>query len=293
MEQAWSDWLPLSPSIAFTPDQLAETLDGGQAFRWRFSAEGSFWQGTWGNHIARIRQSPNHSLTASFLASSSTSIADLELYLGSQTNWEEMENALPWRSDEHLAQCLDRFKGLRLLNQPFPETVLCFLCSATKQIPQIKIMCDRLATSLGSPIGAGIHALPTWDQIAAASEADLRSLGLGFRAKNIKRTADIIATQPGLLQKIEKLPYPEAKSQLTQLPGVGEKIADCALLFGASMFEAFPVDTWIIKVLQKRYDLLDWSPSQLAQFGRIHFGRYAGFAQQFLFSYERYASKSR
>ena len=76
------------------------------------------------------------------------------------------------------------------------------------------------------------------------------------------------------------------------LPGVGEKIADCALLFGAQMYQAFPVDTWILKVLALRYGLIGWSPSQLAQFGRVHYGPYAGYAQQFLFAYERSQSRS-
>jgi len=148
-------------------------------------------------------------------------------------------------------------------------------------------MCERMAETLGSEILPGIHALPTWEQLATASETDLRSLGLGFRAKNIKKTADLLASQPNLLEQIEAAPYPSAKEQLVQLPGVGEKIADCALLFGAAKLEAFPVDTWIIKVLEKRYQLAGWTPSQLSQFGRVHYGPAAGFAQQFIFSYER------
>jgi N-glycosylase/DNA lyase len=74
---------------------------------------------------------------------------------------------------------------------------------------------------------------------------------------------------------------------LTTLPGVGPKIADCVLLFGAANYEAFPVDTWILQAMAERYGLHGWSPVQVAQFGRAHFGRLAGLAQQFLFSGER------
>ncbi|MDQ8205697.1 DNA glycosylase [Pelagicoccus sp. SDUM812003] len=293
MSVTWSDWLPLEHTSQFTPALLAETLDGGQAFRWSFHADDDFWQGTFGKHLVRIRIEKSMTLRCSFPNGAENSINALRSYLGSETNWESILDSLPWRSDEHLATCLAGFRGLRILKQPFAETVLCFLCSATKQIPQIKIMCARLAAELGDEIVPGIHALPTWEQLNAASEVQLRALGLGFRAKNIKRTAEQIAEAPGLLDTIEGLPYAEAKAKLLALAGIGEKIADCALLFGAGKLEAFPVDTWIIKVLQTRYQLHGWTPSQLAQFGRVHFGRYAGFAQQFLFSYERLSARKR
>jgi len=193
----------------------------------------------------------------------------------------------PHRNDSHLHGCIQNFATLRLLSQPFGETLLAFLCSATKQIPQIKVMCENLANTLGSEIISGIHALPSWIQVASASEENLRSLSLGFRAKNIKRTADVIAKNPNLLFQIENAPYPEAKEQLMALPGVGSKIADCALLFGAGKLEAFPVDTWIIKAMEKRYNLNGWKPQQIEHFGRVHFGPLAGYAQQFLFSWER------
>ena len=206
----------------------------------------------------------------------------------SSTDWREISDSLPWRSDLELEHAIDACPGLRLLNQPFPETLLGFLCSATKQIPQIKLLCDQMADSLGKEIlPGGPRALPTWDQLSRTSEDSLRSLGLGFRAKNIKKTADAIGRDPEVLQRIENLPYPEAHAALLEFPGVGSKVADCALLFGARMYEAFPVDTWILKVLEKRYGLTGWKKDQLEAFGRIHFGPYAGFAQQYLFAHER------
>jgi N-glycosylase/DNA lyase len=78
-----------------------------------------------------------------------------------------------------------------------------------------------------------------------------------------------------------------AKARLLELPGVGEKVADCVLLFGAGRLEAFPVDTWVLKALARRYGLDGWKPAQVAQFGRAHFGPLAGLAQQYLFAWER------
>ncbi|MBK1879416.1 DNA glycosylase [Pelagicoccus mobilis] len=283
----WTPWKTLPLKTPFTPDTLAETLDGGQAFRWNFQEEENCWQGIWGQNVARLRLSEDGELKYSLPKQSKGTKQELKTYLRTDFDWDAAIDQLPWRSDPHLATSLKAYPGLRILKQPFAEAVLCFLCSATKQIPQIKVMCERMAESLGNQIHPGIHALPTWEQLAAASEADLRALGLGFRAKNIKKTADLLANNPKLLNQIEAAPYQEAKERLVQLPGVGEKIADCALLFGAAKLEAFPVDTWIIKVLEKRYNLTGWNPPQLSQFGRVHYGDYAGFAQQFIFSYER------
>lgn len=217
--------------------------------------------------------------------------AALDAYLeGNRT--ESRVDALPWRSDFHLARCLTDFPGLRILRQPFGETLLGFLCSATKQIVQIKQMVALLAERHGAPIGGGFHRLPTWSEIATVPEAELRACLLGFRAKYIHQTAQIIAAHPGWLEVTEALPYVEAKARLCSLPGVGEKVADCVLLFGAGKMEAFPVDVWILKAMEERYALQGWKPTQVAHFGRAHFGPLAGLAQQYLFAWERAAARA-
>jgi len=210
---------------------------------------------------------------------------------------DENDNALarlPWRSDAHLKRCMDAFPGLRILRQPFGETLLGFLCSATKQIVQIKQMMALLAANHGSPQTQSNllgylpeNQLPTWEQLAETSEDQLRACQLGFRARYIKGIADYIKANPGWFKETTKLPYEEAKTALCKLPGVGEKIADCVALFGLGHQQAFPVDTWMIKSMSRRYGLDGWSPSQVAHFGRIHFGDHAGLAQQYLFAWER------
>jgi N-glycosylase/DNA lyase len=243
----------------------------------------------------------------------------LRTYLGLDADFGRYTDAMPWRSDSHLAACIAAFPRLRILKQPFGETLLGFLCSATKQIVQIKQMVALLAQHHGEVIcelpitpeaataprstasqRAGdhapstasatvrrIHALPSWDKLATVPETELRACLLGFRARYISETARFLAAHPGWLEQTEFLPYAEAKERLCSLPGVGEKVADCVLLFGAGQLEAFPVDVWILKTMAKRYGLEGWKPQQIAQFGRVHFGPYAGLAQQFLFAYER------
>ena len=295
------DWKPLPgwhPSLAV----LSETLDGGQSFRWNCS-EG-IWTGIWGQSVAQLRLNDANLEWRSPAQTDGKIPTDLLRYLAFDLDWSALTDALPWRSDPHLAQCIAVFPGLRILRQPFGDTLLGFLCSATKQIVQIKQMCALLAERHGSVLGrAGprrvleprrlgppsgrYHRLPTWSQLADIPEKDLRACLLGFRARYIAATAQFIAARPGWLEETETLPYLEAKARLLELPGVGEKVADCVLLFGAGKLEAFPVDTWVLKSLARRYGLDDWKPAQVAHFGRTHFGPLAGLAQQYLFAWER------
>ncbi len=287
----WSEWRPLQPRLSLGQQTLSELLDGGQAFRWWRQPDAS-WLGIWGSSIARLRLDDGVLCWSAPEALVAEVESSLPAYLGLDRGFDELANQLPWRSDAVLAAAIENFRGLRLLRQPFGETLLAFLCSATKQIVQIKQMVALLAARHGAPLlkhaAAGtFNRLPTWSEIAALSDAELRGCLLGFRARYILLTAEYLAAHPGWLEETESLPYAEAKSRLCMLPGVGEKVADCVLLFGAGRLEAFPVDVWILKTMARRYQLEGWSPRQVAHFGRVHFGPSAGLAQQFLFSHER------
>ncbi|MFA5057323.1 MAG: DNA glycosylase [Opitutaceae bacterium] len=286
---AWSDWQPLALPETLSPAVLAEILDGGQAFRWVRTADGS-WQGVWSDCVARLKLSDRGTLLWSAPQTLAETVArQLPPYFGVGTDFARLADDLPWRSDPHLARCLESFRGLRLLRQPLGETLLGFLCSATKQIVQIKQMIELLARRHGCEIVTGFHRLPTWTELATVREEDLRACLLGFRARYVQQTAQFLAGRPDWLEQTGQLPYAEAKERLRELPGVGEKVADCVLLFGAGRFEAFPVDVWIIKAMASRYGLEGWAPQQIAHFGRMHFGAHAGLAQQSLFAFERKA----
>jgi len=282
-QPAWSDWRPLA--LRVDPAVLAETLDGGQSFRWHH-ADG-VWTGIWAGCVAQLRL-PTGSLEWRAPKPMQTTVAAaLPRYLGLDRDWTRLTDSLPWRSDAHLARCLAAFPGLRILRQPFGETLLGFLCSATKQIVQIKQMLALLAEKHGAESGPGHYRLPAWAELARIPESELRACRLGFRAKYIRGTAKFIAARPGWLEETESLSYPAAQARLLELPGVGEKIADCVLLFGAGRLEAFPVDTWVLKSLARRYGLTGWKPAAVTHFGRTHFGPLAGLAQQYLFAWER------
>lgn len=305
---SWTDWHPLPLVEPPSPRVLAEILDGGQAFRWRPIADDDLrqhqtrqavrpsapvWQGVWGDIVARLRSGAAGRLDWSAPAAlAGRAPAALLNYFGASVDFDKLTDHLPWRSDAHLARCIDDFPGLRILRQPFGETLLCFLCSATKQIAQIRQMTGLLAQRFGSEIAPGIHRLPTWREIAVLDEAALQTCRLGFRARHIFETARYLADRPHWLEQTGRLSYPDARSRLRELPGVGEKIADCVLLFGAGRLEAFPVDTWISRAMQRRYGLASWNARQIAHFGRAHFGPCAGLAQQYLFAWERAHGRS-
>ena len=317
------------------PAVLAETLDGGQAFRWNRiegraeapvrqtqgpepvegvsqprSIDDPVYRGQWSDCLAEVRLHSGRIEWRAPAAITSRVAAAIGPYFAAERDFHALADGLPWRSDAHLAACLQAFPGLRLLHQPFGETLLGFLCSATKQIVQIKQMLALLAERHGAPcsevgptwrVGRNnrsdpggltesalpFRSLPTWLELATIPERELRACLLGFRAKFIHETAQFLAAHPGWLEETEHLPYAAAKERLCSLPGVGEKIADCVLLFGAGRLEAFPVDVWILRTMTERYGLHGWKPAQVAHFGRTHFGPLAGLAQQYLFAYER------
>lgn len=303
----WSSWQPLSATTPLTASVLAETLDGGQAFRWHRapsdeaaadgSSKGEIWQGIFDKSVVRLTLDAAGILQWSAPdAIAPRAALALACYLDLGRDARALADSLPWRSDEHLARCLQTFPGLRILRQPFGETLLGFLCSATKQIVQIKQMLALLAQRHGATLldeddASSFHCLPTWPELARIPESELRACLLGFRARYIHQTAQFLAANPGWLEETESLPYAIAKERLCSLPGVGEKVADCVLLFGAGRLEAFPVDVWIIKTMEQRYGLHGWKPAQIAHFGRTHFGPLAGLAQQYLFAYERRTAK--
>ncbi len=265
---------------------LAELLAGGQAFRWFWRTEEGAWLGVWKRNVVLLRRC--HNGTLAFRSPTNTDTEAVKAYLAQarSRNWLRQ---LPLSADPILRRLAEVWAGLTVLAQPPDETLLAFLCSSNKRIRQIRSMLERLAAELGEKIpGTPLHALPSWERLATVSESRLRSCALGYRAPNLHATAQQLAGDTDWAQRLAELPYKEARSKLQELPGVGPKVADCVLLFGFGFGEAFPVDTWIARVLAGQYpELARWPREQLATFGRLHFGPAAGLAQQWFFAEAR------
>ncbi len=191
-----------------------------------------------------------------------------------------------------LTRAFDEYRGMRLVRDPGFACLISFICSAQMRVERIHGMCTRLAREYGEPVtfdGGTYHAFPTPTALAAATEADLRDLALGYRAPYVQRTAEMVAGGEGHPDAARELEYEAAREYLTRFVGVGEKVADCVLLFSLGFLEAVPLDTWIRTAIADYYPDCDrggyaeTSRAIREQFG----GQYAGYAQTYTFFYLR------
>ena len=280
----WTTWRVLRLAQPMGERVLAEVLDGGQSFRWRREAEG--WVGVFGRGVAQLR--PHARGVEWRQPEGMPDLGEaLGRYLDAEGEQAALAERLPWRSDAFLREAMERFPGLRILRQEPEEALLAFLCSSNKQIVQIRRMVAALAESLGEEVAPGYCALPSWERLARAGESELRACGLGYRAGFVRGTAGRLARERDWLGGLEGTTTAEAEARLAELPGVGPKVAACVALFGLGRLDAFPVDTWIGRVMSEGYELSGWRNEALGRFGRAHFGEAAGLAQQWLFARAR------
>ncbi len=278
----WTSWRPLRLAEDVPVGTLAEQMDGGQSFRWSLAADGS-WVGVFGHTLAAVRAGPQ-GLEWRGQKGATHSEGALRHYLDAEGTQARLSEALPWRSDSVLRSARAAYPGLRILRQDPHEALIGFLCSSNKRILQIRVMVAALAANLGEPLGGGFHALPSWQAIAGADDAELRACSLGYRAAYLSGTAKQLLARPRWAEEFAALTTTDLLDELQSLPGVGPKVAACVALFGFGRLESFPVDTWVVQALADAYGLQGWKPAQLEQFGKAHFGEAAGLAQQYLFS---------
>lgn len=280
--------LSINPSLAacVLPARdydLAATLSSGQAFRWRESAGG--WDGIIGRRAVRLRQVAN-----GIEVSSPAPVSDWNWardYLQTEVDLAAVLDSFP--DDGPMRAARAACPGLRLLRQDPWECLASFILSSTKQIVQIRQMVELLCLRYGDPIpglspAATASTFPTPQRLAACEESELRACKLGFRAPYLWRAARRVAEGELDLAGLGRLDAEEARRRLMQLDGVGEKIANCVLLFACGFEGAFPVDVWIERALRRLYfPRRRPSARRLREFARSHFGPHAGYAQQYLF----------
>ncbi len=266
---------------------LAATLASGQAFRWS-QREGS-WEGPVGAHWVRLRPGVN-----GIEAEAALPLQDwswLQRYL--QTDVDLGTILLTFPDDDAMRASVAACGGLRLLRQDPWECLASFILSSTKQIVQIqqiiRLLCARFGTPLPVPPGhEPVHAFPSAAQLARASEAELRACKMGFRAPNLLTVARRVASGAMNLECVRTRSLADARAALVELPGVGEKIANCVLLFAYGFPQSFPVDVWVQKAMRELYfPKRRPSPERLRRFVETYFGPHAGYAQQYLFHYMR------
>lgn len=276
---------------------LAATLSSGQAFRWYPRADGR-WEGVIGHDVLLLQKSASGIEARSLNAAPNW--RTIEDYLQAPVDIDAITATFP--DDPPMRAAVNSCLGLRLLRQDPWECLASFILSSTKQIVQIQqivaTLCecygDEIRLTTERPVSPSLRfAFPSAEKLASLTEAQLRSCKMGFRAPYLLETARIVASKQIDLESLRALPTPEAREKLCELPGVGEKIANCVLLFAYGLQDAFPVDVWVQKAIRHLYfPKRKPTEKRLKHFVQTHFGPNAGYAQQYLFHYMRIAKDS-
>lgn len=216
-------------------------------------------------------------------------------YFDLGTDYSEIKSYL-LKYDNKLKEAIEQKHGIRILKQEFFENLMSFIISQNKQIPHIKKIVNDIAIKYGDKLGEyeGIeyYSFPTVEQLLVATEDDFRELKTGFRAPYLMDAITKVADGVIREEKLLTLDITEIEKELVQIKGVGNKVANCVMLFSLKKMEAFPVDVWIKRIMEQvYYEGNDTKKEVILEFAKEHFGEYGGYAQQYLFYYARDAKK--
>jgi len=268
----------------------------GQVFRWKKIDD--WWYGVVGENVFKIRQ------CGAELEFNGVGESFVKHYFGLNDDLAQISRCVA--KDNYVKEALRRFEGLRIVRQLPWECLISFICATYKSIAAIELMLKKLSNKFGEKKtfdGLDFYTFPTVEKLAFASENGLLECGLGYRDKYVQATAKKICEEKIDLETLKSLPYLDARKKLVEFPGVGLKVADCVLLFSLEKMEAFPVDVWVKRIILNHYadqlpealvkklsshdSLTNGEYEKVNAFGRNYFGQYAGYAQEYLFHFER------
>jgi len=268
----------------------------GQVFRWKKVDE--WWYGVVGEKVIKIQQ------CGSELEFEGAKAEFVRNYFGLEDDLKQINTSIS--KDDFIKKALTKFEGLRIVRQVPWECLISFICATYKSIAAIELMLSKLSAKFGERKvfdGMEFYTFPGVEKLAFAAENALRECGLGYRAKYVQETAKKIYEEKISVENFKCMPYLDARKKLVEFPGVGLKVADCVLLFSMGKMEAFPVDVWVkriiinhyanqlpqdfVKKLQCHDSLTNGEYQKVNDFARGYFGKYAGYAQEYLFHYER------
>lgn len=251
--------------------------------------------------------SAGSSLSSTAIASGSAASDTISSFFHAHISMQPLIQA--WcAADVRLAAIAAALPGMRILRQDPWECLISFVCSSNNNVPRITQMLTKLRQRYGEPIGSldgsDYFAFPTPEALAAASEEDLRSLGVGYRAKFIKATAAKVVElggRPWLLGLRDGRGHAAVHAALLQFAGVGPKVADCVAVFSCDVHGAIPVDTHVWAIACRDYDrslieaksLTPRIYERVGDLFRARFGSHAGWAHSLLFAAELPAFRSR
>ena len=271
--------------IDYNTINLENTINSGQVFLWTKQKE--FWYGVNGQDILKINDSGKIT---------SYSKKKYDFFRDS----DDMAKIIRSISkDKTTKMALKKYLGLRLVRQDPFQCYISFIISSNSNIQKIKSSLEKISAKFGRKIqfdNKEFHLFPEPKKIANATIQEIQNCGVGYRAKFIIDAAKMVESQQIDFRYLAKCNYQDAKKIILTVPGIGNKVADCILLFSLDKLDAFPLDRWMIRILEKYYlEKFELETKSITekQYDILHekitkyFGPYAGYAQQFLFKMER------
>ncbi|HUU48089.1 MAG TPA: DNA glycosylase [Nitrosopumilaceae archaeon] len=264
---------------------LENTINSGQVFLWE--KDQSNWYGINGQNILRVNELGEIKSYATHKMDFFRDQDDLEKILKSISK------------DRTTKKAVKKYSGLRLLRQDPFQCFISFIVSSNSNIQKIKMCLENICKNFGEKVffdNKEFFLFPTPKILASASIQKIKKCGTGYRSSFIIAASEMVYSNKINFEYLKQCEYHQAKEIITQVPGVGNKVADCILLFSLDKLEAFPLDRWMIRILEKYYpSVFELSTKTITpkQYEILHekiikyFGPYAGYAQQFLFKMER------
>jgi len=264
---------------------VENTINSGQVFLW--SKQKEFWYGINGQDVLKINNSGK-------ITSYSNKKYDFF------RNGDDIEEVIKSISKDRTTKiAVKKYLGLRLARQDPFQCFISFIVSSNSNIQKIKSSLEKISVKFGKKIqfdNKEFYMFPEPKKIANATVQEIQNCGVGYRAKFIIDAAKMVESNQIDFDHLKKANYQDAKEMLLTVPGIGNKVADCILLFSLDKLEAFPLDRWMIRILEKYYlEKFELETKSITekQYNTLHekivkhFGPYAGYAQQFLFKMER------
>lgn len=249
---------------------IKQTFSCGQCFRWTENGDGSF-SGVASGRYIRLSQNGD---TVTLHGVREEDIPFWRDYFDLDTDYGAVIERLA--ADETLSLACKSSGGIRILRQEPFEALISFIISQNNNIPRIMGIISRLCESFGEKIDGG-YAFPTAERLSGITAEQLAPLRAGFRARYICDAVEKVNSGTVDFAAIKALPLDEARAKLKLITGVGDKVADCVLLFGFARYDAFPRDVWVKRLMARFYP--DGLPACTAGV--------EGIAQQYLFDYVR------
>lgn len=259
---------------------LSQTLECGQCFHFVKTGDEEYLISAMGR-ILHIRQEGKN------LIFCNTSEEEFNLiwkkYFDLERDYGEIKRKL-LKADSRLSDAINAMHGVRILNQDFFETMISFIISQNQQIPRIKQIVANISREYGQR-GEGIDIFPDVNSILEAGNEGMMACKAGFRSKYIVDACE--KYKAGLLNEefLLNADYETAVARLKEVKGIGDKVANCIVLFSLNKRNAFPVDVWMKRIMENMYFKEDTPVNRIEAFAKEHFGELGGYAQQYLFYY--------